>query len=95
MACGIEVDTDVVLGLIPGQDGPGRYGVLACCRQVRHGNIEVHLHLLITRTGRPYRRRVGGLALEGQTRAASARSWGTTATSRFFAACPRTRTPRS
>ena len=66
MASGIEVDTDVVLRLITGQDGPSSDRVLARRCQILHGNIKMHLHLLIAWIGRPDRGRIVRLGLERQ-----------------------------
>ena len=66
VARGIQVDADVVLGLMPGQDRPGGDRVRACCCQVLDGNIKMHLHLLIARAGGPHRRHVLRLGLERQ-----------------------------
>jgi hypothetical protein len=69
MTCRVEVNADVILGLIAGQDCPARDGMLACGCQILDGDIKMHLHLLIARTGRPYRRLVPRLGLEGQASA--------------------------
>jgi len=69
MARRVEVDADVLLGLIAGQGCPVGDGVLACGCQILDGDIKMHLHLLIARPGRPYRRLVLRLGLERQASA--------------------------
>jgi hypothetical protein len=65
MACRVEVNADVILGLIAGQDCAVGGSVLACGCQILNSDIKVHAHLLIVWAGRPYRRLVLRLGLEG------------------------------
>ena len=71
MARRVEVNADVILGLIARQDCPVGDCVLACGGQILDGDIKVHLHLLIARGSRPCRRLVLLLGLERQASAPS------------------------
>jgi hypothetical protein len=54
VACGVQVDANVILRLALGQDRSGGDRVLTCCCQILDGDIEMHLHLLIAGPGRPH-----------------------------------------
>ena len=60
----IQVHADVVLRLMHCQDRPSRDRMLARGCQVVDGDIEVHLHLLVTRPSGPHRRAIRRLGLE-------------------------------
>ena len=64
VAGGVEVDADVVLGLVVGEDGSGGNGAGAGGLQVVHLDVQVHLHLLVAGAGGPGRPDVGPLGLE-------------------------------
>ena len=57
MASGVQVDGNVVLRLILGQDCSGSDRELARLSQVLDGDIEMHLHLLISPGWEATRRR--------------------------------------
>ena len=67
MAGGVEEDPDVLLGLEVGQDRPGGGGVGSGGLQVVDLDVQVQLHLLIARPGRPGGPDVRLLELERQS----------------------------
>jgi hypothetical protein len=66
VACGVQADAHVVLGLEVGQRRALGHRVLHRGRQVVDLDLQVHHHLLVARAGRPGRADVARLGLEVQ-----------------------------